>query len=75
MVIEMYFDQEILISRERQLVPYAGQYLSIIWHTSEALPSKSCYDEISHLLHSPDLVPADVFLFPEVETAFTGRRF
>jgi hypothetical protein len=71
----MYFDHESLISRERQLVPYAWSCLSIICHSIEAFPGESCYDEISHLLHSPDLVPADVFLFHGVETAFRGRRF
>jgi hypothetical protein len=71
----MYFDHEPLLSRERQLVPYAWQCLHVFCLSSEALPGKSYYDEISHLLLSPDLVPADFFLFPEVETTFIGRRF
>ena len=57
----MYFDHETLISRERQLVPYAWQCLCVFCLSSEALPGESRYDEISHMLHSPDLVPADLF--------------
>jgi len=57
----MYFDHEALISRERQFVPYAWQCLCIFCLSNEALPGESCYDEISHLLHSPDLVPAGFF--------------
>ena len=30
---------------------------------------------VSHLSHSPDLVPADVSLFPELKTTLKGRRF
>jgi hypothetical protein len=55
----MCFDHDILFSREKQLVPYAWQCLCVFCLHSEALSSKSYYDEISHLLHSPDLVPAD----------------
>lgn len=72
----MYFDHDISIPRERQLVPHAQQCLCVFCHSSEALPGKSCCDQISHLLPSPDLVPAYFFfLFPEVESAFRGRRF
>jgi hypothetical protein len=60
----MYFDHEILISRERQLVPRAWQCLCVFRHSSEALPGKSCYGEISHLLPSPGLVPAYFFSVP-----------
>jgi len=51
-VIEVYFDHEALISKERQLVPYARQCLCIFCLSSEALPGISHYDEISHMLHS-----------------------
>jgi hypothetical protein len=30
---------------------------------------------VSHLPYSPDLAPADVFLFPELKTTLQGRRF
>jgi hypothetical protein len=31
--------------------------------------------DISHSFYSPDLAPADLFLFHRVKTAFKGKRF
>jgi histone-lysine N-methyltransferase SETMAR len=37
--------------------------------------AKHCVVDISHPPYSPDLAPADLFLFPTVKTALKGNRF
>jgi hypothetical protein len=72
-VIEVYFESETVISREKQLVPYSWQCLCVFCHSNEALPGESWYDGDQPLAYSPNLVLADFFLFPKVETVFRKK--
>jgi len=39
------------------------------------LPGKHQTSVVSHPPYSPDLAPADLFLFPKLKTTLKGRRF
>jgi hypothetical protein len=74
-LLKSYFPGEATISSKGQLVLLHDNVPSHSALVVKIFLAKHCVVEISHPPYSPDLAPADFFLFLTVKTALKERGF